>query len=220
VTQRDGRFGPFVQLGEGEKPKRASLPKGMSPALVDLDTALKLLAMPRQVATHPETGEPILAAIGRFGPYVQHGKTYANLGRDDDILEIGANRAIDLIVAKESGQGGFRRGGGDPGRALGADPESGREVKVKAGRFGPYVTDGETNATLPKTLAADAVALDEALALIRARREAGVSKKKPARRKAPTKNGAAKKTSGKKGAAKESASRPAAARGGSRRAAE
>ncbi|MCE2412343.1 topoisomerase C-terminal repeat-containing protein, partial [Escherichia coli] len=88
-----------------EKPKRSSLPKGLSPSDVDLNKALALLALPREVARHPETGEPILANLGRFGPYVQHGKTYANLGKDDDVLEIGANRAIDLIVAKEQGGG-------------------------------------------------------------------------------------------------------------------
>ena len=149
VTIRDGRFGPFVQLGEGEKPKRSSLPKGRSPASIDLETALKLLALPREVARHPVSGEPILASIGRYGPYVQHGKVYANIGNDDDVLEIGGNRAIDLIVAKESG-GGFRRGAADPGRPLGDDPESAKPIVVKAGRFGPYVTDGETNATLPQ----------------------------------------------------------------------
>ena len=88
---------------KARSPKRSSLPKGRRPASIDLETALKLLALPREVARHPETGEPILAGIGRYGPYVQHGKTYANLGKDDDVLEIGANRAIDLIVAKESG---------------------------------------------------------------------------------------------------------------------
>jgi len=181
VTLRDGRFGPFVQLGEGEKPKRASLPKGLAPAAVDLEKALKLLALPRQVATHPETGEPILVNIGRFGPYVQHGKTYANLGKDDDILEIGGNRAIDLIVAKESGAGGNgRRGASDPGRVLGNDPTTGAAVTVKAGRFGPYVTDGKVNATLPKSTSAEAVTLDEALSLLNAKRASGGTKK-PAR---------------------------------------
>ena len=97
----------------------------MRPRSVDLEKALKLLALPREVAKHPESGEPILASIGRYGPYVQHGKTYANIGKDDDVLEIGGNRAIDLIVAKESG-GGFRRGRGRSRTGLGADPDSGQ----------------------------------------------------------------------------------------------
>jgi len=204
VTLRDGRFGPFVQLGEGEKPKRSSLPKGMTPAQVDLEKALKLLALPRQVATHPETGEPILASIGRYGPYVQHGKVYANLGPGDDVLEIGANRAIDLIVTKESGGGGRRAA--DPGRPLGDDPESGKPIVVKAGRFGPYVTDGETNATLPRTTAAEAVTLEEAVELLKARRAAGPSKKAGRGRKAPAKKAAAAKAP----AAKKTATKTAA----------
>jgi DNA topoisomerase-1 len=225
VTLRDGRFGPFVQLGEGEKPKRSSLPKGLSPALVDLEKALKLLSLPRQVATHPESGEPILASIGRYGPYVQHGKTYANLGAGDDVLEIGANRAIDLIVAKESGGGGARRGAADPGRPLGADPESGKPIVVKAGRFGPYVTDGETNATLPRTVAAEAVTLDEAIGLLNARRAAGPSKKSARGRKAPAKKAAAAKkpaaakTGAKTAAAKKSpAKKPAAKKASAKKA--
>ncbi|GJD80099.1 type I DNA topoisomerase [Methylobacterium gregans] len=181
VTLRDGRFGPFVQLGEAstekgaEKPKRSSLPKGLAPSAVDLEKALRLLALPREVARHPETGEPILANLGRFGPYVQHGKTYANLGKDDDVLEIGANRAIDLIVAKEQG-GGRGRPAADPGRPLGKDEASGRELVVKAGKYGPYVTDGEVNATLPKTTNAEALTLEEGIALVKARREAGGGK--------------------------------------------
>jgi DNA topoisomerase-1 len=153
------------------------------------------------VARHPETGEPILASIGRYGPYVQHGKVYANLGAGDDVLEIGGNRAIDLIVAKESGAGGFRRGAADPGRALGQDPESGANVTVKAGRFGPYVTDGSTNATLPKTVTQDAVTLDEALSLLQARREAGGGKKAKGR-------GGARKAAPAKAAAKKAPEKP------------
>ncbi len=209
VTLRDGRFGAYVQLGDGDKPKRTSLPKGVKTA--DLELALKLLSLPRRVATHPETGEPILANIGRYGPYVQHGKVYANLGKDDDVLEIGSNRAIDLIVAKETG-GGRRFGNGaaaDPGRALGSDPDSGKPVVVKAGRYGPYVTDGETNATLPKGTSADLVNLDDALVLLRARREAGGSKAKG--RKGASSRGKAAKSNGTKAAAtKTDAKAPAA----------
>ncbi len=208
VSLRDGRFGPFVQLGEAsaekgaEKPKRSSLPRGLSPSAVDLEKALKLLSLPREVARHPETGEPILANIGRYGPYVQHGKTYANLGKDDDVLEVGANRAIDLIVQKEQGGG---RPAQDPGRLIGTAPDSGKPVTVKAGRYGAYVTDGEINATLPKGADAGAVTLEEALRLIAARREAGGgTKKKAGARKAPAKTAAGKSTAGKtKAAAKE-----------------
>ena len=197
VTLRDGRFGPYVQLGDGDKPKRQTLPKGLSPDLVDLEKALKLLSLPREVAKHPETGKPILVGIGRFGPYVQHEKTYANLGKDDDVLDIGANRAIDLIITKE--QGGGRRGGAaDPGRVLGEEPETGKQLSVKAGRYGPYVTDGTSNATLPKTMDKDALTLEEAIALIRAKRASGSGKKT-----------AAKKTAAKKEAGNTTAEKPA-----------
>ena len=124
VTLRDGRFGAYVQEGEqeegGEKPKRGSLPKSIKPDDLTLQQALALLALPREVAKHPTSGEPIIAGIGRFGPYVQHGKTYANIGRDDDVLTIGANRAIDLIVTKGVGRRRFAllaRSGGASARA-------------------------------------------------------------------------------------------------------
>ncbi|MEQ4597146.1 MAG: type I DNA topoisomerase, partial [Methylobacteriaceae bacterium] len=181
VTLRDGRFGPFVQLGEAsaekgaEKPKRSSLPKGTTPGSVTLEIALRLLSLPREVAKHPETGEPILANLGRFGPYVQHGKTYANLGKDDDVLEIGANRAIDLIVAKEQG-GGRGRPSSDPGRTLGQHPD-GAALVVKAGKYGPYVSDGSVNATLPKTMAAESLTLEQAIDLVNAKRASGGGKK-------------------------------------------
>ncbi|MCO4054372.1 MAG: type I DNA topoisomerase [Bosea sp.] len=188
VTVRDGRFGPYVQLGEGEKPKRQTLPKGVSPAHVELDRALVLLSLPREVARHPESGEPILAGIGRFGPYVQHGKTYANIGKDDDILEIGANRAIDLIVAKESGAGSARRFGGAPaGRLLGEYPEGG-PITVRGGRYGAYVNWDKINATLPKPITEADVTLEQAIDLIRARIASGPAPKggrKPSRAAKP-----------------------------------
>ena len=183
VTVRDGRFGPFIQLGEAsaekgaEKPKRSSLPPGTTPASLDLEKALKLLALPKEIARHPESGEPILAGIGRYGPYVQHGRTYANIGRDDDILEVGANRAIDLIVAKEQGGGRGGRPAGDPGRAIGKDEASGRDLVVKAGRYGAYVTDGEVNATLPKAMSAESLTLEDAIGLVNAKRASGGGKK-------------------------------------------
>ena len=169
----------------------------------------------------PGVGAPILVGIGRYGPYVQHGKTYANLEKDDDVLAIGANRAIDLIVAKESGAV-YRRGGQrDPGRALGEEPGTGKTVVVKAGRFGPYVTDGEVNATLPRALSADAVTLDEAIALINARRAAGPAKKPRrgtrggakagAKAPAPSAKAGAKKRTARKAGAKKAARKSASA---------
>ena len=167
VTLRDGRFGSYLQLGEGEKPKRSSLPKGLSKDDVTLEKALALLSLPREVAKHPTSGEPILAGIGRYGPYVQHQKTYANIGREDDILEIGANRAIDLIVAKEQGGGGSRFGA-SAGRALGDHPQGGA-IAVKSGRYGPYVNWKKVNANLPKGRNPDEVTLEEAIALVNAK---------------------------------------------------
>ena len=181
VTVRDGRFGPFIQRGEAEgdeKPKRASIPR-TPPSSVDLDKALKLLALPREVARHPETGQPILANIGRYGCHVQHGKTYATLGRDDDVLEVGGNRAIDLIVAKESGAAGAGRRS-DPGR-----PSAKTRRAAKASSSKPaaasYVTDGSVNATLPREMAPDAVTLDEAVGLL----NAGALREGKSKRRAP-----------------------------------
>jgi DNA topoisomerase-1 len=171
ITLRNGRFGDYVQQGEGEKPKRSSLPKGLSADDLTLEKALRLLALPREVARHPSSGEPILAGIGRYGAYVQHGKTYANLGRDDDVLEIGANRAIDLIVAKESGASAGRFGAA-PARVLGDHPEGG-PVSVKQGRFGPYVNHGKINATLPKGTDPAGLTLGEAVELIKAKAAGG-----------------------------------------------
>jgi DNA topoisomerase I len=171
ITLRNGRFGEYIQQGEGEKPKRSSLPKGLSADDVTLEKALKLLALPREVARHPTSGDPILAGIGRYGAYVQHAKTYANLGRDDDVLEIGGNRAIDLIVAKESGAGGSRFGAG-AGREVGEHPEGGK-VSVKAGRFGSYVNHGKINATLPKGTDPASLTLEEAIELLKAKATGG-----------------------------------------------
>jgi DNA topoisomerase I len=196
VTVRDGRFGRYVQLGEGDKPKRVSLPKGIAPGDLDLERALALLALPKEVARHPESGEPILVGIGRFGPYVQHGRTYANLERDDDVLAIGANRAIDLIVAKETKGGGRRFGGGGApaGRSLGAHPTLGGDIVVRPGRYGPYVSHGKVNATLPKGMTPEAITLPQAIELIAAK--AGNGKAGRGRAKA----GAGKSGAGKSGA--------------------
>ncbi len=172
ITLRNGRFGDYVQQGEGEKPKRSSLPRGLSPDDLTLEKALALLSLPREIARHPSSGEPILAGIGRYGAYVQHGKTYANLGRDDDVLEIGGNRAIDLIVAKESGAGASRFGGGGTIRVVGEHPEGG-PVSLKQGRFGAYVNHGKINATIPKGTNLETLTLDDAQALLKAKAAGG-----------------------------------------------
>jgi DNA topoisomerase I len=174
VTLRSGRFGPYVQLGEavdGQKPKRAGLPKGTAAEDVDLARALALLSLPREVGRHPEDGEPIRAGIGRFGPYVQHGKTYANLDSPDDVFTIGLNRAVTLIAEKIAKGPRFRRFGADPGRALGDHPAKGGPIVAKNGRYGPYVSHDGVNATLPRDKTPETVTLDEAVALLDARAE-------------------------------------------------
>ena len=179
ITLRDGRFGSYIQEGEqtegGEKPKRASLPKNIRPENLTLQQALALLSLPREVAKHPTTGEPIIVNIGRYGPYVQHAKTYANISNDDDILTIGANRAIDLIVEKESGGGGSRFSrASEPGRVIGDHPDGG-VISVKSGRFGPYVNWGKVNATIPRAIDPASVTMDQALEMIAAKSAGGGS---------------------------------------------
>ena len=133
-----------------------------------------LLSLPREVGKHPEDGEPILAGIGRFGPYVQHGKTYANLETGDDVLTIGLNRAVTLIAEKKAkGPRKGRRFGADPGRALGDHPDKGGPVVVKNGRYGPYVSHDGVNATLPSDMTPETVTLEQAIALLDARAARG-----------------------------------------------
>ncbi len=165
ITLRDGRFGVYVQQGEGDKPPRSSLPSTLKPEDITLEKALALLSLPREVARHPETGEPILAGIGRYGAYVQHGKTYANLAKDEDVLAIGANRAIDLIMTKEAG--GARGAGGEI-RMIGDHPEGGA-IALKAGRFGPYLAWGKVNATLPRGTDMTGLTLEKAVELVNAK---------------------------------------------------
>src|SRR5262245_2504448 len=201
VTLRSGRFGPYIQLGEateGEKPKRASLPKGLSADDVDLDRALGLLSLPREIGKHPDDGEPIVAGVGRFGPYVQHGKTYANLTTGDDVLTVGLNRAVTLIEEKRAKRGHKGRRGADPGRALGDHPDKGGPIVVKNGRYGPYASHDGVNATLPSDMTPDAITLEQAVGLIEARSARGGGKKRAAAprstaRKAPGKAKAAAK---------------------------
>ncbi len=181
VTARNGRFGPFVQLGEGDKPKRSSIPKGMTVAGITLEQALQLLSLPRVIGLHPEDGEPILANNGKFGPYVQHLKTYANLTAGEDVLTIGLNRAVDLIATKRAkGPGKFQRGA-PAGRLLGDHPDGGA-IMVMDGRYGAYVKWNDVNATIPKAIGKDKITVEQAVELIRARQAAGPARK-PARGK-------------------------------------
>jgi len=180
VRLKEGRFGPYVERGSGESVKRCSLPPGTDPASIDLDRALALLSLPRELGRDPSTGEPVLAGIGRYGPYVQRGRRFVNLPPDEDVLEIGINRAIDLLAGAEDRAG--RRTAAGPLRELGPHPDDGAPVTVHAGRYGPYVKHGEVNATLPKGISPEAVTLEEALGLLAAKaaRE-GTAKTRPAR---------------------------------------
>jgi len=188
ITLRSGRFGPYVQLGEGEKPKRSSIPKGTDQSNVDLELAIKLLSLPREVGKHPETGEPIFANFGRFGPYVQHEKQYASLESPEDVFTIGLNHAVTLIAERKAK--GFKRRGPEPLKELGPDPTTGEMIKVMKGRYGAYVTDGTTNATIPNEGDPDGVTLAAAIELIAARAAKGGTKKK--KKAAPKKAAAAK----------------------------
>jgi DNA topoisomerase-1 len=175
VTVRSGRFGPYLQIGEtvkdAEKPKRAGLPKGVAPDEITLEQALKLLSLPREIGRSPEDGEPIRAGIGRFGPYVQHGKIYANLESPEEVFTIGLNRAITLIAEKKAKGPRKGRFGADPGRPLGDHPTKGGPIVAKKGRYGPYVSHDGVNATLPADKTPETVTLEEAVVLLNARAE-------------------------------------------------
>jgi DNA topoisomerase I len=193
VFVKAGRFGPYIQLGdqkdyaEGEKPKRAGLPKNTSPGDVELETALKLLSLPREVGKHPESGEPITAGLGRFGPFVKHDKTYASLEAGDDVFTIGLNRAVTLIAEKVAKGPSGRRFGADPGKPLGDHPSLGG-VAMKNGRYGAYVTAGGVNATIPSDITPETITLAQAIALIDERAAKGGGKpKRGAKKAAPAK---------------------------------
>lgn len=221
ITVRSGRFGPYIQLGEAEdtgektktgkpvlsKPKRASIPKNFDAHELDFDTALSLLQLPREVGKHPESGEPIVAGYGRFGPYVKHQDTYASLTDGDEVLTVGLNRAVTLIAEKLARGPGRGRRGKPAGRALGDHPTLGGPVTQHDGKYGPYVSHNKVNATLPSTTDPAAVTLEEAVTLIDAR--AGKSGKKPAKaKKTKETNGSGEKAAAKpkkKAAAKKKA---------------
>lgn len=180
VSLRTGRFGPYVQLGNDEKkPKRASLPKGTQASDVDLELAVKLLSLPREVGIHPEKQLPITSNFGRFGPYVACDGQYASLETPEDVFTIGINRAVTLLAEKQARGRSFR---GPEALKLIGTTTAGVEVKLMKGRFGPYVTDGDINATIPKEKDPLSITLEEAQALISARAAKGGVKKKPAKK--------------------------------------
>jgi len=171
IVLKSGRFGPYVQRGDGRDAKRASLPKGWTPESIDHEKALALLSLPRDIGQHPESGKMISAGIGRYGPYVAHDGLFANLDNPEEVFSIGLNRAVAVIAEKKAKGPGNRRGGAPAAlKALGDHP-SGGPVTVRDGRYGPYVNWGTVNATLPKGMAPDSVTLDIALPLLAARAE-------------------------------------------------
>ena len=207
IYLKTGRFGPYVQLGEDAKDaKRSSIPKGWDAGAMDLEKALKLLSLPREVGLHPEDGKPITAGIGRYGPFVLHEKTYANLPDVEEVFTVGLNRAVDLIAQKRAGGG--RGGRGAAVAAIQTFEHDDGPITVRAGRYGPYVNQGKVNATLPKDLAPEAVTLEKALELIVAKggsKSKAKAKPKAAAKKPAAKKPAAKKTATKKPAAKKKA---------------
>ncbi len=199
VTVRTGRFGPYVQLGEaegGEKPKRASIPKGTDPEAIELARALALLSLPREVGIHPESGKPIMAGYGRYGPYVLCDGKYASLSNPEEVFEVGANRAITLLAEKAANRSPR---GSSVLKELGEHPDGGGKVQVMNGRYGPYVKHAKINATIPRDRDPANVTLEEAVELIAARAAKGPAKKRAAK-KAPAKK--VKKAPAKKAAPK------------------
>ena len=190
IHRKTGRFGPYFQMGEGKEAKRASVPKDIEDP--DLDWAVKLLSLPRTVGTHPESGKEIVASIGRYGPYLLHDGKYAKLRSTMDVFETGMNAAVTLL-AEAANRGPGARAKAEPIKTFGAHPTSGGEIKVLPGRYGPYVTDGKTNATIPRDMKPEDVDEETAIRLIDERAAKGPAKKK---RKAPAKKPAKKKAEG------------------------
>jgi DNA topoisomerase I len=178
IQLKTGRFGPYVERDE----KRASIPKDIPLEDVTTEVAARLLSLPREIGPHPETGKPITASIGRYGPYLAHDGKYAKLGSTAEVFETGMNAAVAKLADAAAG-GGRQSASREPIAVLGAHPQSGKDIKVMAGRYGPYVTDGSTHATIPKGTEPKSVTLDQAVEWIDAKAAKGPSKKKPARRK-------------------------------------
>lgn len=182
ITLRSGRFGPYVQRGDGKDAKRASLPKGWTPASIDHEKALALLSLPRDIGQHPESGKMISSGIGRYGPFVLHDGAYANLETVEDVFSIGLNRAVTVIAEKQAKGPGRSRGAPAALKGLGDHPDGG-PVTVRDGKYGPYVNWGKVNATLAKGKDPAAVTLEEALEMIAAKAGSAGKKSKAAAKK-------------------------------------
>ncbi len=218
IYVKTGRYGPYVQRGSGggdTKPEYVSLPKGMRPEDVRPDIALKLLSLPRTLGAHPQTGEPVVAQLGRFGPYLQCGSETRSIPDDISILDITLQQALDLLSQPK----GTRRRRIEALRELGTSPATGQPVKLMSGRYGPYVTDGITNCSLPKGFQPEAVTLEAALSwLAEKAATGGPSSRKRAARKAARGTsaaaGAVKRATAKKAAKKSTAKKAAPKRAG------
>ncbi|MBR9825523.1 MAG: type I DNA topoisomerase [Alphaproteobacteria bacterium] len=210
IVMKDGRFGIYLEMDvEGEdKPKRASIPKGWDPQSLTPEQAIKLISLPRLVGDHPDDGKPITAAIGRYGPYVHHDKTYANLPNVEEVFEIGLNRAVSVIADKIANPG---RGRTAATALKDLGEHDGKPVKIMSGRYGPYVKFEKINATLPKDADPQTVTLEQAMEWVNAKAEKAGKKKAPAKKKTAARKTTAKKTTAKKTTAKKpSAKKPAA----------
>lgn len=194
---KTGPYGPYLQLGDGEKPKRISLPKGVAPESITEVQARAYLSLPRELGAHPDTGKPIEATIGPYGPYVKHNGLFASLKKEDDVLTVGYERAMELIRIKEEKS--------KPLKVLGKHPDSGEEVAIFKGRYGPYVQHKRTKASLPKGQDIELMGLEEAITLLNVKGKEGKGKKS-----AKSAKGSKKKTPAKKRSTKKNTSTPKA----------
>ena len=207
IMLKNGRFGWYLEIpgeNEGDKPKRASIPKGWDPQTLTDEQAIKLIALPRTIGDHPEDGLTITSNIGRYGPYVHHGKTYANIPNVEDVFDIGLNRAVAVLADKKAGGG--RQNSATTLKDLGE--HDGKPLRIMSGRFGPYVKYEKINATLPKGTDPETVTVEQAMEWVEARAAKGgktkkkaAAKKPAAKKKAPAKKPAAKKKTPAKAAA-------------------
>ena len=212
ITRKAGRFGPYIQMGEGKEAKRSSIPKDLPNGELTLDWAIQLLSLPRTIGEHPETGAPITASIGRYGPYLAHNGKYAKLRSTLEVFETGMNLAVTKLAEAAAGGGRGARAAAEPLNTFGPHPTSGGEMKLMAGRYGPYVTDGTTNATLPRDTKPEDLTLEQAITLIDEKAAKGPAKK-GGRKKAPAKKAAAtKKAPAKKAAPNAAATKKAPAK--------